>query len=131
MFHPAALCSVNPLQVCSLSLSRYHSATPCLTRRTSRVVELTPAMSAGSSVANSGMPCRDSSFSSLMEVKVSRALRSMSSHTTTAKRGLGDAASVSRSAMPPSRGMSASVSTFHDSVRLRFSRSVAPDSTSL
>ena len=64
MFHPAALCSAHPFQVFSLSWSRYHSATPCLTRRTSTVVALTPVMSAGSSVANSGMPCRDSSFSS-------------------------------------------------------------------
>ena len=52
------------------------------------------------------------------------------SHTTTANRGLGLAASLRRSAIPPSRGSPASVSTRHDSVRLRASRSVAPDSTS-
>ena len=92
---------------------------------------LTPAMSAGSSVANSGIPCRDNSFSSRSALKVSRALRSMSSQTTTAKRGLGLAASFSRSAIPPSRGSPASVSTRWAPVWLRASMSVAPDSTSL
>jgi hypothetical protein len=130
-FHPSALCSANPFQIFSLSCSRYHSATPCFTRRTRTVVAFTPSMSAGSSVANSGIPCRDSSFSSRSAVNVSRALRSMSSHTTTAKRGLGLAASARRSAIPPSRGRPASVSTRHAPVWLRASSSVAPLSTSL
>jgi hypothetical protein len=63
MFHPLALYSMNPFRMFSLIFSWYHSATPCLTLRTRTVVELTPAMSAGSSVANSGMLCRDSCFS--------------------------------------------------------------------
>jgi hypothetical protein len=54
MFHPSRECSTNPFQVFSFSWSLYHSATPCLTRRTRREVALTPAMSAGSSVANNG-----------------------------------------------------------------------------
>ena len=54
----------------------------------------------------------------------------MSSHTTAANRGAGLAASVSRSAMPPSRGSPASVSTRHPSPWLRSSRSMTPDSTS-
>jgi hypothetical protein len=46
-----------------------------------------PAMSAGSSVANSGMPCWESCFSSRSELSMTRAERSMSSHTTAANRG--------------------------------------------
>ena len=95
---------LSPFQIFSLSWSRYHSATPCLTRRTRTVVALTPSMSAGSSVANSGMPCRDSSFSSFSALNMSRPDRSMSSQITAANRGAGAAASASRSAMPPSRG---------------------------
>ena len=56
MFHPSIECSASPFHTFSLSWMRYHSATPCLTRRTSTVVAFMPAMSAGSSVANKGMP---------------------------------------------------------------------------
>ena len=42
MFHPARACSWSPFQAFSLICSRYHSATPCLTRRTRTVVALTP-----------------------------------------------------------------------------------------
>ena len=104
MFHPARECSLSPFQDFSLIWSRNHSATPCLTRRTRTVVALAPAMSAGSSVANSGTPARASSFSSLSALNVSRPERSMSSQITAANRGSGDAASASRSASPPSRG---------------------------
>src|SRR5258708_6940853 len=69
MFQPSRECSMSPFQIFSLSWSRYHSATPCLTRRTNTVVALTPSISAGSSVANSGIPCRDSSFSSFEGVE--------------------------------------------------------------
>jgi len=65
-------------------------------------------MLAGSSVANSGMPCRDSSFSSFSALKVSRAERSMSSQMTAANRGSGALASMSRSARPLSLGIPAS-----------------------
>src|SRR5580692_10684392 len=89
IFHPAMECSRNPFQAFSLSWSRYHSATPCLTLRVSTVVELSPSMEAGSSVANSRIPCRDSFFSSFSALNVSRADRSMSSQTTAANRGSG------------------------------------------
>ena len=65
-------------------------------------------MTAGSSVANSGIPFRDSFFSSLRALKVSRPDRSMSSQMTAANFGVPLAASASRSAMPPSRGIPAS-----------------------
>jgi hypothetical protein len=63
-------------------------------------VALIPSMLAGSSVANSGMPSRDSSFSIFSALKVSLAERSMSSQTTAANLGSGALASVSRSARP-------------------------------
>ena len=107
MFHPSRECSASPFQVFSFSCSRNHSATPCLTRRTSTVVAFTPSMTIGSSVANTGMPWRESFFSSLRALKVSRPDRSMSSQITAANRGIGLAASVSRSAMPPSLGIPA------------------------
>ena len=96
MFHPSRACSTRPFQVFSLICSRNHSATPCFIRRTSTVVALTPSITAGSSVANSGIPLRDSFFSSFSALKVSRPDRSMSSQTTAANRGAGAAASVSR-----------------------------------
>ena len=109
MFQPSRECSTSPFQVFSFSCSRNHSATPCFIRRTSTVVALTPSMWAGSSVANSGMPFRESFFSSFSALKVSRPDRSMSSQMTAANCGTGVAASASRSAMPPSRGIPASV----------------------
>ena len=129
MFHPSRACSTSPFQVFSLICSRSHSATPCLTRRTRTVVALTPSMTAGSSVANSGIPDRDSFFSSFRALNASRPDRSMSSQTTTAKRGAGLAASASRSAMPPSRGTSPAT-VAHAVPRPRCSRSRPPDSTS-
>jgi hypothetical protein len=68
-------------------------------------VALIPSTEKGSSVANKGMPSFCSSRSSFRELYMSRALRSMSSHTTNANAGAGDLASASRSARPPSRGM--------------------------
>ena len=130
MFHPSRECSTSPFQIFSFNCSRYHSATPCLTRRTSTVVALTPSMSAGSSVANSGIPCRDSSFSSFSALNMSRPERSMSSHTTAANRGAGAAASASRSAMPPSRGRSGPANCWWAWPWLRASRSRPPDSMS-
>ena len=64
MFHPSRACSRMPAQAFSLICSRYHSAPPCLTRRTSTVVALVPSMLIGSSVANSGIPAPRSRFSS-------------------------------------------------------------------
>ena len=90
MFHPSRACSTRPFQVFSFSCSRNHSATPCFIRRTRTVVALTPSMTAGSSVANSGIPDRDSFFSSFSALKVSRPDRSMSSQTTAANFGAGD-----------------------------------------
>ena len=88
MFHPSRACSTRPFQVFSFICSRNHSATPCFIRRTSTVVALTPSMTAGSSVANSAIPARDSFFSSFSALKVSRPDRSMSSQTTAANRGV-------------------------------------------
>jgi hypothetical protein len=130
MFHPSRACSTSPFQVFSFSCSRNHSATPCFIRRTRTVVALTPSMTAGSSVANSGIPCRDSFFSSLSALKVSRPERSMSSHTTAANFGAGPAASASRSAIPPSRGSPAPVKARCAWPRPRCSRSRPPDSMS-
>jgi hypothetical protein len=93
------------------------------------VVALTPSMTAGSSVANSGIPDRDSFFSSFSALKVSRPDRSMSSQITAANFGAGDAASASRSAIPPSRGMSPATAR-QAWPRPRASRSRPPDSTS-
>jgi hypothetical protein len=93
-------------------------------------VGLAPAMSAGSSVANSSTPLSDSTRSSLSALNVSRPDRSMSSHTTAANRGSGEAASRSRSAMPPSRGSPAAANCSHELVWDRSSRSMPPDSTS-
>src|SRR5580704_6746372 len=73
MFQPSRACSARPFQVFSFSCSRNHSATPCFTLRTRTVVALMPSMTIGSSVANTGMPCRDSFFSSLRVLKVSPA----------------------------------------------------------
>ena len=87
-------------------------------------------MTAGSSVANSGIPCRVSFFSSFRALNASRPDRSMSSHTTTANRGAGEAASASRSAMPPSRGSPSPATLAHAVPRPRASRSRPPDSTS-
>ncbi len=89
MFQPSRECSTSPFQVFSFSWSRNHSATPCFIRRTSTVVELTPSMQAGSSVANSGIPLRDSFFSSFSALKVSRPDRSMFSQMTAANFGIG------------------------------------------
>ena len=130
VFHPARWCSCSPFQIFSRSCSRYHSATPCFTRRTRIIVALAPSIWGGSSVAARMIPLRDSSFSIFSALNVSRAERSMSSHATTANRGSGLAASASMSAMPPSRCSPAAVSTCQDPVWLRSSRSIPPDSTS-
>ena len=103
MFHPSRECSIRPFQIFSFNCSRNHSATPCLTRRTRTVVALTPSMSAGSSVAKSGMPWRESSFSSFSALNMSRPDRSMSSHTTAANfaaRGAGFGEQVGHAAVP-------------------------------
>jgi hypothetical protein len=84
-----------PFQIFSFSCSRYHSATPCFTRRTRIIVAFPPSIWGGSSVAARMIPFRDSSFSIFRELNVSRAERSMSSHATTANRGSGLAASAS------------------------------------
>jgi hypothetical protein len=130
MFQPSRACCLSPFQAFSLICSRSHSATPCLIRRTRTVVELTPSMLAGSSAANSGIPRAVSSFSSFSALNVSRPDRSMSSQTTAANRGSGEAASASRSAMPPSRGTPAFTNGSHALPWERSSRGVAPDSTS-
>ena len=130
MFHPARVCSRSPCHAFFLIWSRNHSATPCLTRRIRMVVGLMPSMSMGSSVANSGTPAAASSFSSFSALNVSRPDRSMSSHITTAKRGLGLAASASRSASPPSRGMPMSGNSSWAVPWPRCSRSRPPDSMS-
>ena len=130
MFHPARECSRRPFQAFSLICSRNHSATPCLTRRTRTVVALAPATSMGSSVANSGTPAAESCFSSLSALNVSRPDRSMSSQMTAANRGTGEAASVSRSARPPSRGMPMSGNCSYSVPCPRSSMSRPPDSMS-
>ena len=130
MFHPSRACSARPFQVFSLICSRSHSATDCFIRRTRTVVELTPSVTAGSSVANSAIPARPSFFSSFSALKVSRPDRSMSSQTTAANRGVPVAASASRAARPPSRGRSAEANARHACPRPRCSRSSPPDSTS-
>ena len=99
-------CGVASLRV-TWFWSRNHSATPCLIRRTRMVVALIPSTLNGSSVANSGIPWSDTSRSSFSELYMLRAERSISSRTTNAKLGVGDFASFSRSAMPPSRGIPA------------------------
>ncbi len=48
----------SPAHTFSRSWNRYHSATPCFTRRTRMVVALMPVTLKGSSVANRGIPCR-------------------------------------------------------------------------
>ena len=130
MFHPSRACSTSPFQVFSFSCSLNHSATPCFIRRTSTVVALTPSMTAGSSVANSGIPARDSFFSSFRALNTSRPDRSMSSQTTAANFGAGPAAWASRSAMPPSRGIPVPVNAWWAVPRPRCSRSRPPDSMS-
>ncbi len=105
MFHPSRACSRKPFQAFSLIWNRYHSAMPCFTRRTKIVVAFMPSTSIGSSAANSGIPASDSWRSILSALNVSRPDRSMSSQITAANLGLGPAASASRSASPPSRGM--------------------------
>ena len=129
-FQPSRECSFSPSHTLPLSWSRYHSATPCFTRRTRTVVALIPSMLNGSSVAKSGIPWSWSSLSSFSELYMLRALRSMSSQTTNAKSGVGDFASCSRSAIPPSRGMPAAAATCQASECPRSSRSSPPDSTS-
>ena len=62
----------NPCHAFSFNWSRYHSATPCFTRRTKRVVAFMPAMSMGSSVASKGTPAAVSCLSSLSALNVSR-----------------------------------------------------------
>src|SRR6266851_594271 len=104
MFHPSRACSWRPFQAFSLIWNRYHSAMPCFTRRTRIVVAFIPSTSMGSSAANRGIPASASWRSSLSALNVSRPDRSMSSQITAAKLGLGEAASASRSARPPSRG---------------------------
>jgi hypothetical protein len=89
MFHPSAECLMSPFQIFSRNWSQYHSATPRLTRRTRTVVALMPSMLAGSSVANRGMPCRESFFSGFSALNVSRPDRLMSSHITAANFGAG------------------------------------------
>ena len=105
MFHPSRACSRSPFQAFSLIWNRYHSATPCFTLRTRIVVAFIPSRSIGSSAASSGMPASASWRSSLSALNVSRPDRSMSSQMTAANLGFGPAASASRSAIPPSRGM--------------------------
>ena len=129
-FHPSRECSFSPSHTLPLSWSRYHSATPCFTRRTRTVVALIPSMLNGSSVANSGIPWSWSSLSSFSELYMLRALRSMSSQTTNAKSGVGDFAWCRRPAIPPSRGMPAAAATCQASECPRSSRSSPPDSTS-
>ena len=129
MFHPSRECSRNPFHAFSLICNRNHSATPCFTRRISTVVAFTPATSIGSSAANRGIWAAASSFSSFSALNVSRPDRSMSSHITAANRGAGEAASASRSANPPSRGMPASTCC-HAVPWPRSSMSSPPDSTS-
>ena len=89
MFHPSRACSRSPFQAFSLIWNRYHSAMPCLTRRTRMVVAFMPSTLMGSSAANSGMPASASWRSSLRALNVSRPDRSMSSQITAANLGFG------------------------------------------
>ena len=105
MFHPSRECSISPFQIFSLSWSRNHSATPCLTRRTRTVVALTP-VDVDRLVGGEQRDAVPGEFLFQFQ-RVERVPAGpfdvLADHG--GEPGHGAAASASRSAMPPSRGM--------------------------